>query len=450
MKNLPLPFQAIPRPAPAALLAAILALAAILLCPLPLRAAEPAPKTPPPTASPTSEKSPQTPPPASPAAPPSAPAPPSSAEKTATAASPASTYHDVFTSGQEGYASFRIPAVIVTPPGTVLAFAEGRLRPTDQAENDIVMKRSTDGGRTWSPLKILHGDDANSLNNPTVVQDLNTRRLFLIYQRIPAHLKEHSKNTATGLDGPDIYRNFLLTSNDDGLTWSAPRDITATTKRPERATTIASGPGIGIQITRGPHKNRLVIPFNQGPYGQWENYTIFSDDAGHTWTIGENVPGALVPDGKGGLRSQINEVQIAELPDGSLLLDSRQFAGAKVRRTSRSQDGGRTWSPVQEIPDLPDPSCMASTYRHTFPADTTPGLLLHSGPDSTKRERGTLFLSTDDGKTWSRQQLIHPGPFAYSILTKFPDGTIGCLFEADNYQRIVFARIPLPTLLPPQ
>ncbi|MDB6071840.1 MAG: nedA 1 [Verrucomicrobiales bacterium] len=378
-------------------------------------------------------------------------APAAPAAPAATPVSPApapTTYHDVFISGQEGYASYRIPAVIVTPPGTVLAFAEARLRPTDQAENDIVLKRSTDGGATWSPLKLLHEDGANSLNNPTVVQDQNTRRLFLFYQRIPAHLKEHSKNTATGLEGPDIYRNFLLTSDDDGQTWAAPRDLTATTKRPDRATTLASGPGIGIQLTRGPHKNRLLIPFNQGPYGQWENYTIFSDDAGLTWNLGENVPGALIPDGKGGLRSQINEVQIAELPDGSVLLDSRQFAGPKTRRTSRSQDGGRTWSPVAENPALPDPSCMASTFRYSFPTADTPGILLHSGPDSTKRERGTLFLSTDDGQTWPRQQIIHPGPFAYSILTKLPDGTIGCLFEADNYQRLVFARIPLPPAKP--
>lgn len=350
-------------------------------------------------------------------------------------------FTDVFVSGQDGYASVRIPSVIVTKLQTVLAFAEGRLRPTDQAENDIVMKRSTDGGKTWSALKVLHDDGANSLNNPTVVQDQGSGRIFLWYQRIPSHLKEHSANTATGLEGENIYRNFILTSDDDGVTWAAPQDVTATTKRPQRATTIASGPGIGIQIKRGKFAGRLIIPFNEGPYGIWQNYAVFSDDAGKTWTYGEDVPGALVPNGKGGERSQINEVQIAELEDGSLVLDSRQFAGAKVRKFSTSQDGGKTWSPVEERPELTDPSCMASILRYSFAGKATSNWLLHSGPDSTKRERGTLWLSTDDGKTWPVKRLLYPGPFAYSVLTRFENGTLGCLFEADNYKRICFARI---------
>lgn len=352
-------------------------------------------------------------------------------------------FFDVFKSKGEGYASIRIPAVLVTKAGTVLACAEGRQRPTDQAENDIVMKRSADGGRTWSALRVLHDDGAHSLNNPTLVQEQAGGRIFLWYQRIPAHLKEHSPGTATGLDGPNIYRNFILTSDNDGVTWAAPLDVTKTTKRPTRATTMASGPGVGIQLTRGAHAGRLIIPFNEGPYGRWQNYTVFSDDAGKTWTYGGDVPGALVPDGQGGERSQINEVQMAELEDGSVLLDSRQFAGAKVRRFSLSRDGGKTWSSVQTTPDLTDPSCMASTLRYSFAEGPTPGRLLHSGPDSTKRERGTIYLSRDEGQTWPVKRVLYSGSFAYSVLTKFADGTVGCLFEADTYGRIVFARFPL-------
>ena len=110
-------------------------------------------------------------------------------------------FSDVFTSGKEGYKSIRIPSVVVTKKGVVLAFAEGRERPTDQAENDIILKRSTDGGRTWGPLQVVHEGGKNSLNNPTAVVEQQSGRVFLIYQRIPAHLKEHSKNTDTGFMG---------------------------------------------------------------------------------------------------------------------------------------------------------------------------------------------------------------------------------------------------------
>ena len=348
---------------------------------------------------------------------------------------------EVFRSGTEGYASIRIPAVVTTKAGTVLAFAEGRVRAADQAENDIVMKRSRDGGRSWSALRVLQDDGANSLNNPTVVQERESGRIFLWYQRIPAHLKEQSGETATGYEGPGVYRNLVLTSEDDGLTWTGPQDLTTSTKRPTRATTIASGPGMGIQLSRGAHRNRLLIPFNEGPFGRWQNYAVFSDDGGKSWTYGEDVPGALVPDGKGGERSQINEVQFAELSDGSVMLDSRQFAGAKVRRTSVSQDGGRSWSPVAEMAEVTDPSCMASIFRHTFAEGGRLGRLLHSGPDSKQRARGTLWLSSDEGKTWPVKRVLYPGAFAYSVLTGLADGSLGCLFEADNYQRIVFARI---------
>ncbi len=348
-------------------------------------------------------------------------------------------FTDVFSSGTEGYASIRIPSVIVTKAGTILAFAEGRQKPQDQAENDIVMKRSTDGGATWDALKVLHDDGAHSLNNPTIVQEQQSGRLFLWYQRIPSHLREDGKKIATGLEGPDLFRNILLTSDDGGITWSPPQDVTATTKRPQRATTIASGPGIGIQLTRGAHQGRLIVPFNEGPYGVWQNYAVFSDDAGKTWSFGDDVPNALMANGK----SWINEVQMAELSDGSVRLDTRQFGGAKVRKTSISRNGGKTWSPAEELPQLTDPSCMAGLLRYSFDDAAGKGRLLHTGPDSTQRDRGTVWLSTDDGATWPVKRLLWEGGFAYSVPARLADGQVGVLFEADGYRTIKFARFPI-------
>jgi sialidase-1 len=355
-------------------------------------------------------------------------------------------FSNVFVATNDGYRSIRIPSVVVTKKGVVLAFAEGRRRPADQAENDIILKRSTDGGKTWSALQLIHDDGANSLNNPTAVVEQKSGRVFLMYQRIPGHLKESSKVTATGYEGTNIYRNLLVWSDDDGATWTKPLDVTRTTKRATNATTIASGPGIGIQLTRGPHAGRLIIPFNEGPYHLWNNFAVFSDDAGVTWRFGENVPGAFVTDAKGIRRSQINEVQMVEQSDGSVRLNSRQFAGEKVRKTSVSKDGGVTWSAVEDVPELRDPSCNASIFRYSFDDAAGKGRVLYSGPDSTKRGNGTIHLSLDDGATWPVKRVLWPGSFAYSVLTKLPDGTIGCLFEADNYGRIIFARFTLDWL----
>lgn len=355
-------------------------------------------------------------------------------------------FTDVFRAGSDGYASVRIPSVVVTRGGAVLAFAEGRQKPHDQAENDIVLRRSTDAGATWSPLQVVAADGAHSLNNPTAVMERESGRVFLMFQRIPAHLTERSAETAEGLDGPNAYRNLLVWSDDEGVTWTEPLDVTASTKRPTGATTVASGPGIGIQLTRGPHAGRLIIPFNEGPYWKWQNFAVLSDDRGKTWRCGENVPGVFVADPKNGERSQINEVQMVELSDGSVRLNSRPFAGVRVRKTAVSRDGGVTWSPVEDVPELKDPSCMASILRYSFDDAGGRGRILFSGADGPKRVAGTISLSTDDGATWPVRKVLWPGSFAYSVLTRLPDGSVGCLFEADDYGRIVFARFGLDWL----
>ena len=349
----------------------------------------------------------------------------------------------VFVSGQDGYKSIRIPSVVVSKKGIVLALAEGRAVASDQAENDIILKRSTDGGKSWGGLQLLHDDGKNSLNNPTAVVEQQTGRIFVMYQRIPGHLKERSSSVETGLEGTNVYRNLLVWSDDDGNTWTKPLDVTRSTKRATNATTIASGPGLGIQLTRGPHAGRLIIPFNEGPYNQWNNFAVFSDDRGVTWKFGGNVPGAFLPDAKLGQRSQINEVQMVELSDGTLRLNSRQFAGVKVRKTSVSKDGGNTWSRVEDVPALRDPSCNGSILRYSFGETGSSGRILYSGPDSTKRDTGTVYLSRDDGATWPVKRVLWPGGFAYSVLTKLSDGTVGCLFEADGYGRLVFARFEM-------
>ncbi len=353
-------------------------------------------------------------------------------------------FTNVFVAGESDFAAIRIPSVVVAKNGTVLAFAEGRKVPrADQASNKIILRRSTDGGITWGALQVIADDGANSLNNPTSVVEQDSGRVWLMYQRIPAHLKESSKETESGYEGENIYRNFLIGSDDHGGTWSQPLDVTRSTKRPTGATTIASGPGIGIQLTRGPHKGRMILPFNEGPYWLWNNYAVFSDDKGATWQCGGNVPGVLIPGPNGKSRSQVNEVQMVELDDGSVRLNSRQFAGNKVRKTATSQDGGATWSAIEDASELRDPSCMGSILRLTFPADGEKSRILYSGPDSLKRENGTIHISYDEGKTWPVSRTLVPGSFGYSVLTKLPDGDIGCLYETADAEPDGFRALSL-------
>lgn len=359
---------------------------------------------------------------------------------------PAPEFSDVFVAGKDTYKSIRIPSVLVTKAGTVLAFAEGRAAHADQANNKLILKRSADGGRTWGPLQLIADDGANCLNNPCAVVEQSSGRVIVMYQSYPAGFSERDGKIKTGWDGPGVVRNYVVTSDDDGAIWSKPEDVTRTTKHAERVTILASGPGLGIQLRHGPHQGRLIMPFNEGPFGQWNVLSVYSDDRGRTWKLGEPAPGCRVPNPKGGEISLVNEVQMVELADNRVLLNSRKWGGQAVRQAAVSKDGGVTWSPIEEAPALRDPGCMASIFRYTFPEHGEKSRILYSGPDSKGRDTGTVYLSYDEGQTWPVKKVLCPGSFAYSVLTALPDGTIGCLFETDSANRLVFARFSLSWL----
>ncbi|MGH7593902.1 MAG: sialidase family protein [Gemmatimonadales bacterium] len=355
----------------------------------------------------------------------------------------APTYTDVFTPAADGFVSIRIPSLVVTKHGTLLAFAEGRARDADQAANRIILKRSHDAGRRWSAVATIAADGDRSLNNPCAVVEQQSGRVLLMYQSYPAGVGERDSGLRTGYDGDRIVRTWLITSDDDGITWSAPRDLTRETKRKQGVTTVASGPGIGIQLRHGPHARRLVMPFNEGPWGLWHIYAVYSDDGGRTWRMGAVAPGGLIDQPGGGQVSTVNEVQLVELDDGSLRFNARRWAGRPLRKTAISTDGGESWSDIADVPELRDPSSMASVLRYSFGSRGHQSRILFSGPASDKRENGTVFLSRDNGATWPVSRVLWAQGFAYSVLAVLPDGSVGCLFEADGTRRIVFARFTL-------
>lgn len=348
-------------------------------------------------------------------------------------------FTDVFVGGEEGYHTYRIPAVTVAQNGVVVAFAEGRSAGKDHAENDIVLKRSADGGRTWSALRVLAEDGENALNNPCVVVLRESGRMLLMFQRYLRGYDEHKAEP--GHEGDKIVRTWLMHSDDHGMTWSAPRDITAQTKRPVYVTSVAAGPGNGIQLRHGQHAGRILMPFNQGPYGDWKVYAAISDDLGETWRYGD-----IAPEGSPGMG---NEVQFVELSDGRVRLNARGMDGGYLRKTAISDDGGMTWSPLVADPALIEPQCMGSVIRQRN-ADGTEGPILYSGPATQRRRiNGTVRVSEDDGETWPISRTLHEGHFAYSHLVALADGSIGCLYETgarNPYEKIVFARFTLDWL----
>jgi sialidase-1 len=353
---------------------------------------------------------------------------------------PAAFVQDVFVSksidSNQGFPTYRIPAICKTAKGSLLAFAEGRQAVSDQAANVLVLRRREASSMDWTPLQVVARDEPASLNNPCVLAT-QTGRIFLMYQRFPRGY--HERNVESGADPDKTCRSFVIQSDDDGRTWSAPRDISDVAKPPE-ALTVASGPGVGIELMKGRHRGRLVFPFNLGARGHWTSFAVFSDDGGRTWQRGASAPKAP--------GTEPNETQIAELADGSILLNARNQAAAKMRLESRSSDGGATWETVVPRPDLPDPVCMGSVMRISF----APSVLAFTNPASTPgRINGTLRVSRDEGRTWTDSRVITPGSFAYSCLVPTSPGRVGVLYETvetlpsgqEGY-RIRFADIKLP------
>ncbi len=344
---------------------------------------------------------------------------------------------DVFVAGQDGIAEYRIPVLVTSTQGTLLAFCDARVeKPGDPPNNiDLVMKRSFDQGRTWEPLRVLLdvGDGATADSCGLVDRQTGTIWVFTVY--CPAGIG--SGNAAPGLSGT-TFMYWAIKSDDDGETWSKPIDITSMIKKPEW-TGGSPGPGKGIQTRSG----RLIMP----KYFRTtrENYDIvhivYSDDHGQTWQLG----------GETANQGATNESQLAELGDGTLLLNMRGVAGNR-RRTSRSSDGGLTWSEVRKDPTLIEPRCQASLSHFTDRVSHDKDRLLFSNPASTERENMTVRLSYDGGQTWPVARQLHGGPSAYSRLTVLPDLTAGCLYERgdetpmvsderySNYEKITFAR----------
>lgn len=327
------------------------------------------------------------------------------------------------------HASVRIPALLRTKKGTLIAVAEARDKAADQAGNDLVFATSKDDGVTWSKPRVAYDQGKDSCNNPTLVEDELIGRVYLFFQTFPAGSHEFG-GLPVG-DAPDGTRIRVIASDDEGETWSRPADVTKDLK-PADAVTTASGPGIGIKLKHPLHAGRLVIPFNsQDKKRNFVNWVAYSDDGGRNWHRGANVP---QEDGR-----QLNEVQVAEARDGTVYLNSRRWKGSAFRKVAWSKDGGQTWSSAQDDSSLPDPTCQGSLLRIDQGAETR---LYFLNPAGKGRANGTLRRSDDGGRTWSQSTLLFPGPFAYSSMAAIPGG-LGVLYEPNGNSTVLYRRVAL-------
>jgi len=247
---------------------------------------------------------------------------------------------DVFVSGTDGYHTYRIPSLIITKKGTLLAFCEGRKKSrSDSGDIDLLLKRSEDAGKTWSKQYVVWDDNANTCGNPCPVVDQQTGTIFLLMTWNRGDDREEAIKKGTS---KDTRRVRVSQSDDDGATWSKPLEITDTAKRPEWRW-YATGPGVGIQLQKGPWKGRLVIPCDHSivspddPDG-YNSHVIISDDHGKTWTIA----GIISP--------KVNECQVVELADGTLMINMRNYRHKHQRRNHLLEGNSRHRSRRTNLP----------------------------------------------------------------------------------------------------
>jgi sialidase-1 len=282
-------------------------------------------------------------------------------------------------------------------------------------------------------MQIVGDNGPDTFGNPCPVVDGNTGIIWLLTTQNRGTDREKDIIAGTSRASRTVW---LMKSEDDGGTWSTPVEITANVKRPDW-TWYATGPGIGIQTTGG----RLVVPANHAEAGTdvHRSHLLFSDDDGRSWRLGSSSEAGT------------NESQVVELTDGRLMLNMRNHPPKpeNFRMVATSTDGGETLSVAHADRALIEPPAQASILRMSGARTHDRSRLLFANPASTRRERLTVRVSYDEGRSWTVSRVVNEGPAAYSSLVVLRNRSIGLLFERGErspYERITFARFTLEWL----
>ena len=349
----------------------------------------------------------------------------------------------------DGVHTYRIPALATTPRGTLLSVYDMRHRKSRdlQEDIDIGLSRSTDGGRSWEPQRVIMdmgewGDlpaEENGVSDPGIVVDQETGEIFCAAVWMWDKLGKHQWVDDGSEPGFEIGKSaqfLMVRSKDDGLTWSKPENLTSKLKKPEWWL-FAPAPNQGITLRDG----TLVMPSQ----GRDENgypfaNIMYSRDHGETWTLSNHAF-------SGG-----NECQAVQLSDGSLMLNMRNDKPEPYRAVYVTQDLGQTWSPHStDRNTLIEPNCNGSLYRFEYEEEGQPkNILLFANPHTKKgRTHHTLQISFDEGKSWPAEYriLLDEGlGRGYPSISRVDDSHIGIVYEGSPSD-LVFEKFSLQELL---
>ncbi len=365
-------------------------------------------------------------------------------------------------SGQDNCDTYRIPGLVTTDEGTLIAVYDIRYNNSKdlQEDIDVGMSRSTDGGHTWEPMRVIldmgkwggRPERLNGIGDPCILYDKNTGALWVAGLWMSGLTTDDMLwwSSQTGMSPEETGQFILVKSIDDGLTWSDPINITEQIKNPEWQLML-QGPGRGITMDNGtlvfPAQYKKDIGEKAIDGGQFTSHStiVYSMDGGETWRTGN------------GAKSNTTEAQVVQLADGKLMLNMRDDRNRQVkdetngRAVAVTEDMGQTWTVHSSSnSSLPEPTCMASLIAEDILIDgNKKQVLFFSNPnDKYSRTNMTIKASLDEGLTWPQeyqQEINEELGFGYSCLTLVGGDKIAILYEGEK--ELYYQLIPVGDII---